>query len=139
MAASGSPSELPGLAVIGGGPAGLMAAEVARAAGVEVDVFEGKGSVGRKFLIAGKGGLNLTHAEPMPGFARRYGPRERTLADWLRDFGADDLREDARLGRAQVRLPGLDAILCGAHRVAHRAALIDGDRKPAAGVDQPRR
>ena len=66
---------LPGLAVIGGGPAGLMAAEVARAAGVEVDLFEAKGSVGRKFLIAGKGGLNLTHAEPMPGFARRYGPR----------------------------------------------------------------
>ena len=96
MAASGSPSELPGLAVIGGGPAGLMAAEVARAAGVEVDAFEGKGSVGRKFLIAGKGGLNLTHAEPMPGFARRYGAREQALAGWLRDFGADDLREWAR-------------------------------------------
>src|SRR5690606_25963750 len=64
---------LPGLALVGGGPAGLMAAEVARAAGIEVDLYEAKGSVGRKFLIAGKGGLNLTHAEPMPGFARRYG------------------------------------------------------------------
>ena len=87
---------LPGLAVIGGGPAGLMAAEVARAAGVEVDLFEAKGSVGRKFLIAGKGGLNLTHAEAMPGFARRYGPREAEVASWLRDFGPDDLREWAR-------------------------------------------
>ena len=46
----------PSLVVIGGGPAGLMAAEVARAAGVEVDLYEGKGSVGRKFLIDGKGG-----------------------------------------------------------------------------------
>ncbi|MBO9716831.1 MAG: TIGR03862 family flavoprotein [Pseudoxanthomonas sp.] len=87
---------LPGLAVIGGGPAGLMAAEVARAAGVEVDLFEAKGSVGRKFLIAGKGGLNLTHAEPMPGFAGRYGPRATEVAAWLREFGPDDLREWAR-------------------------------------------
>ncbi len=89
-------SELPGLAVIGGGPAGLMAAETARAAGIEVDLFEAKGSVGRKFLIAGKGGLNLTHAEPMPGFARRYGAREAEVTAWLRDFGADELREWAR-------------------------------------------
>ncbi|GAA3920169.1 TIGR03862 family flavoprotein [Luteimonas lutimaris] len=84
------------LAVVGGGPAGLMAAEVARAAGVEVDLFEGKGSVGRKFLIAGKGGLNLTHSEPMPGFARRYRGREREVAGWLRDFDADALRAWAR-------------------------------------------
>jgi uncharacterized flavoprotein (TIGR03862 family) len=92
----GPTGTLPGLAVIGGGPAGLMAAEVARAAGVEVDLFEAKGSVGRKFLIAGKGGLNLTHAEPMPGFARRYGPREAEVAAWLGEFGPDDLREWAR-------------------------------------------
>ena len=87
---------LPGLAIVGGGPAGLMAAEVARAAGVEVDLFEAKGSVGRKFLIAGKGGLNLTHAEPMPGFARRYGARETEVSAWLQVFGADALREWAR-------------------------------------------
>jgi uncharacterized flavoprotein (TIGR03862 family) len=80
------------LAVIGGGPAGLMAAEVARAAGVEVELFEAKGSVGRKFLIAGKGGLNLTHSEPMPAFARRYREREAEVASWLRDFDADALR-----------------------------------------------
>ncbi|KAF1692544.1 aminoacetone oxidase family FAD-binding enzyme [Pseudoxanthomonas jiangsuensis] len=90
------PDTLPGLAIIGGGPAGLMAAEAARAAGCEVDLFEAKGSVGRKFLIAGKGGLNLTHAEPMPGFAARYGARQAEVAAWLRDFGADDLRQWAR-------------------------------------------
>ncbi|AKC88069.1 TIGR03862 family flavoprotein [Pseudoxanthomonas suwonensis] len=96
MAAATSPPALPGLAIVGGGPAGLMAAEVARAAGVEVDLFEAKGSVGRKFLIAGKGGLNLTHAEPMPGFARRYGVRAAEVGGWLRDFGPDDLRDWAR-------------------------------------------
>jgi len=91
-----APSTLPGLAIIGGGPAGLMAAEVARAAGVEVDLFEGKGSVGRKFLIAGKGGLNLTHAEPRPGFDARYRERREAVGAWLDDFDADALREWAR-------------------------------------------
>lgn len=84
------------LAIIGGGPAGLMAAEVARAAGLEVDLYEGKGSVGRKFLIAGKGGLNLTHGEPRPGFDARYGSRQRDVARWLDDFDAEALREWAR-------------------------------------------
>ena len=93
---AGTCPQLPGLAVIGGGPAGLMAAEAARAAGVEVDLFEAKGSVGRKFLIAGKGGLNLTHSEPMPGFAARYGERGGAVADWLQGFGPDDLRQWAR-------------------------------------------
>lgn len=82
----------PRLAVIGGGPAGLMAAETARAAGIEVDVYEGKGSVGRKFLIAGKGGLNLTHSEPFARFVQRYREREAEVAGWLRDFDADALR-----------------------------------------------
>ena len=86
----------PRLVVIGGGPAGLMAAEVARAAGVEVDLYEGKGSVGRKFLIAGKGGLNLTHAEPRPGFDARYGARRAEVGAWLDDFDADALRAWAR-------------------------------------------
>jgi len=84
------------LAVIGGGPAGLMAAETARAAGVSVDVFDAKGSVGRKFLIAGKGGMNLTHGEPKPEFVQRYGERAREVGEWLEDFGADDLRAWAR-------------------------------------------
>ncbi len=91
-----SPTALPGLAIVGGGPAGLMAAEVARAAGIEVDLFEGKGSVGRKFLIAGKGGLNLTHGEPRPGFDQRYGARSGEIGAWLDDFDADALRDWAR-------------------------------------------
>lgn len=84
------------LAIIGGGPAGLMAAETARAAGVEVDVFDAKGSVGRKFLIAGKGGMNLTHGEPKADFVQRYGARARDVGTWLDDFDADDLRAWAR-------------------------------------------
>jgi len=86
----------PGLVMIGGGPAGLMAAETARAAGVEVDLFEGKGSVGRKFLVAGKGGLNLTHGEPRPHFDRRYGARSDAVSAWLDGFDAGALREWAR-------------------------------------------
>lgn len=84
---------LPGVAVIGGGPAGLIAAEVARAAGLQVDVFEAKGSVGRKFLIAGKGGLNLTHGEPRPAFDSRYRERQAEVAGWLDDFDAAALRD----------------------------------------------
>jgi uncharacterized flavoprotein (TIGR03862 family) len=86
----------PRLAVIGGGPAGLMAAETARAAGIEVHLFEAKGSVGRKFLIAGKGGLNLTHSEPRPAFDARYRERAPEVGRWLDAFDADALREWAR-------------------------------------------
>jgi uncharacterized flavoprotein (TIGR03862 family) len=89
-------SRVPGLAVIGGGPAGLMAAETARAAGIEVDLFEAKGSVGRKFLIAGKGGLNLTHSEPRPAFDRRYGARSAAVGGWLDAFDGDAMRDWAR-------------------------------------------
>jgi uncharacterized flavoprotein (TIGR03862 family) len=91
-----APHPAPRLAVIGGGPAGLMAAETARAAGVEVHLFEAKGSVGRKFLIAGKGGLNLTHGEPRPGFDARYRERAAAVGRWLDGFDADALRAWAR-------------------------------------------
>jgi uncharacterized flavoprotein (TIGR03862 family) len=84
------------LAIVGGGPAGLMAAEVARAAGVDVDLYEAKGSVGRKFLIAGKGGLNLTHSQPRPGFDTRYGARASEVGAWLDGFDGDSLRDWAR-------------------------------------------
>ncbi len=84
------------LAVVGGGPAGLMAAEAAAAAGIVVDLFEGKASVGRKFLLAGKGGLNLTHGEPRPDFDRRYGPAGDWVTGWLDDFDAGAVREWAR-------------------------------------------
>jgi uncharacterized flavoprotein (TIGR03862 family) len=86
----------PELVIIGGGPAGLMAAEVARARGIEVDLYEAKGSVGRKFLIAGKGGMNLTHGEARPDFDQRYAERTREVGTWLDDFNADALREWAR-------------------------------------------
>ncbi|MBU0750747.1 MAG: TIGR03862 family flavoprotein [Gammaproteobacteria bacterium] len=79
-------------AVIGGGPAGLMAAEVLASAGVAVDVYDAMPSVGRKFLMAGKSGLNLTHAEPFADFATRYGARRDWVEPWLAEFGADALR-----------------------------------------------
>ncbi len=81
------------VAVIGGGPAGLMAAERLLAAGVSVDLYDAMPSVGRKFLLAGKGGLNLTHSEPIEPFLSRYGQRAPQLAPWLQAFGAQDLRD----------------------------------------------
>ena len=81
------------VAVIGGGPAGLMAAEVLCQAGVNVDVYDAMPSVGRKFLMAGKGGMNITHAEPIDRFVSRYGKRSEKIAPWLADFGPEALRE----------------------------------------------
>ena len=80
------------VAVVGGGPAGLFAAEILRAGGCDVDVYEAKGSVGRKFLVAGKGGLNLTHSDPPEVFARRYRERADAVAGWLSGFDAEALR-----------------------------------------------
>jgi len=79
--------------VIGGGPAGLMAAEMLAARGVQVDVFDAMPSVGRKFLMAGKSGMNLTHAEDAGAFLARFGPRSADLAPLLANFGAGDLRD----------------------------------------------
>lgn len=78
--------------VIGGGPAGLRAAEVARAAGAQVTVCDAQGSVGRKFLIAGRGGLNLTHGEPVENFPSRYVDHPDRWRDLLEEFGPDHLR-----------------------------------------------
>jgi uncharacterized flavoprotein (TIGR03862 family) len=78
--------------VIGGGPAGLMAAEVLSRAGQQVHVFDAMPSVGRKFLLAGKGGLNLTHSEPFDVFASRYGARRPQIEPLLNDFDAQALR-----------------------------------------------
>ena len=80
------------VAVIGGGPAGLMAAETLAACGVPVDVYDAMPSVGRKFLLAGKGGLNLTHAEASASFVPRYAERADVLAPWLQNFGSDAMR-----------------------------------------------
>ena len=87
------------IAIVGGGPAGLMAAEAASRAGADVDLYDAMPSVGRKFLLAGKGGLNLTHSEPAETFLSRYGSRRARLSPIIRSFGPDAIREWAdRLG-----------------------------------------
>ncbi len=80
-------------AIIGGGPAGLMAAEVLTRGGAKVDVYDSMPSLGRKFLMAGKGGLNLTHAEALESFLTRYGKRRPDVEPLLSDFGPTALRE----------------------------------------------
>ncbi|MEK7763873.1 MAG: TIGR03862 family flavoprotein [Nitrospirota bacterium] len=80
------------IAIIGGGPAGLMAAESASAAGAQVDLYDAMPSVGRKFLLAGKGGLNLTHSEPVEKMLSRYGMRRAQIAPLLAGFGPEALR-----------------------------------------------
>ncbi|WP_426308479.1 TIGR03862 family flavoprotein [Acidovorax facilis] len=80
------------VAIIGGGPAGLMAAEVLAQAGVVVHLFDAMPSVGRKFLLAGKGGLNLTHSEPHAPFVSRYAERQPQLEPLLQEFGGPEVR-----------------------------------------------
>ena len=80
------------IAVIGSGPAGLMAAEAAAAAGARVTIFERMPSPARKFLLAGRGGLNLTHSEALPAFLPRYGQAQQALAPIIEAFGPDALR-----------------------------------------------
>jgi uncharacterized flavoprotein (TIGR03862 family) len=81
------------IAIIGAGPAGLMAAEVLAQSGVGVTVYDAMASVGRKFLLAGRGGLNLTHSEPLPAFLARYGHAMRQLAPAIDAFPPDALRQ----------------------------------------------
>ena len=83
----------PSVAVIGGGPAGLMAAEVLAQGGARVDLYDAMPSVGRKFLLAGKGGMNITHAEPYAAFITRYRARQQHVAPLLAAFPPDALRE----------------------------------------------
>jgi uncharacterized flavoprotein (TIGR03862 family) len=79
------------VALIGGGPAGLMAAEVLSQAGIRVDLYDGMPSVGRKFLLAGVGGMNITHSEAYPAFLSRYAERAPQIAPLLRGFDAEAL------------------------------------------------
>ncbi len=79
-------------AIVGAGPAGLMAAEALSHAGVAVDVYDAMPSAGRKFLMAGKGGMNITHAEPFERFLSRYGIRRNELEPILNDFSPEALR-----------------------------------------------
>ena len=80
------------VAVIGGGPAGLMAAETLAASGISVELFDAMPSVGRKFLLAGVGGMNITHAEDKAAFRQRYRERETGVGQWLDGFDSDALR-----------------------------------------------
>lgn len=81
------------IAVVGAGPAGLMAAEVLVSRGYRVEVFDAMPSAARKFLMAGKGGMNITHAEPFADFMSRYGSRKTQLEPMLRAFTPDHLRD----------------------------------------------
>lgn len=81
------------VAIIGGGPAGLMAAEVLSQQGTPVDLYDAMPSVGRKFLMAGRSGLNLTHAEPMEVFLSRFGSRRPELEPIITAFGPQALRD----------------------------------------------
>ena len=86
-------SQMNTVAVIGAGPAGLMAAEVLAQGGAVVTVYDAMPSVGRKFLLAGRGGLNLTHSEPLPAFLARYGKAMPQLAPAIEAFPPDRLRQ----------------------------------------------
>lgn len=83
----------PNICIIGGGPAGLMAAEQLTNAGYQVDLFEAMPTVGRKLLLAGIGGLNLTHSEPYPQFCERYSEAQAFLQPSLDAFKPNNLRE----------------------------------------------
>ena len=78
--------------IIGGGPTGLMAAEQLTNAGFAVDLYDAMPTLGRKFLLAGIGGLNITHSEPFAAFCSRYAERQTELQPLLATFGADALR-----------------------------------------------
>jgi uncharacterized flavoprotein (TIGR03862 family) len=79
------------VAIIGGGPAGLMAADVIASAGLSVALYDAMPSVGRKFLLAGVGGMNITHAEPHEKLVTRYAQAAPHLKPYLDDFSAVDL------------------------------------------------
>ena len=90
------------VAIVGAGPAGLMAAEVLSAAGRQVHLLDAMPSVGRKFLLAGRGGLNLTHSEARPAFDARYGAQQDWVADWLDGLDGQRVREWADALGAQT-------------------------------------
>src|SRR5437773_4686564 len=88
------------VAIIGAGPAGLMAAEVLAQGGARVTVYDAMASAGRKFLMAGRGGLNLTHSEPLPQFLARYREVAPKLEAAIAAFPPDALRDwSAALGQ----------------------------------------
>lgn len=90
---SSSQQHIPSIAIIGAGPAGLMAAEVIASAGFSVSVYDAMPSVGRKFLLAGVGGMNITHAEPHSQLVQRYLQSSDYLKPYLDEFTASHLRD----------------------------------------------
>ncbi len=88
-----APARAPRVAVIGGGPAGLMAAQLLAEGGARVDLYDAMPSVGRKFLLAGRGGMNITHAEPYEQFVTRYGSSSAALRPQLDSFGPQSVRD----------------------------------------------
>ncbi|TPQ29486.1 TIGR03862 family flavoprotein [Methylomonas koyamae] len=98
------------VAIVGAGPAGLMAAEVLSRAGVKVSVYDAMPSAGRKFLMAGKGGMNITHAEAFDTFVTRYPARRAELEPILKAFTPDDLR-------AWINQLGIDTFVGSSGRV----------------------
>lgn len=123
------------IAIVGAGPAGLAAAEVLSEAGWRVDVYDAMPSVGRKFLLAGLGGLNLTHAEPTERFVGRYGERSAEVAPWLERFGAAAVREWAQglgiatfVGSSQrvfpVDMKAAPLLRAWLHRLRHPASDV---------------
>lgn len=81
------------VAIVGAGPAGLMAAEVLLARGLAVDLYDAMPSPGRKFLLAGVGGMNITHSEPYADFVTRYGGAAALLRPMLDRFGPQAVRD----------------------------------------------
>ncbi len=102
------------IAIIGGGPAGLMAAQTiaerSQGKSVQIDLFDAMPSVGRKFLLAGRGGLNLTHAEPIEAFTTRYFERAADVAAWLAALNPSDVR-------AWAQTLGIDTFVGSSQRV----------------------
>jgi len=123
------------VAIVGGGPAGLMAAEVLSRAGVSVHLFDAMPSVGRKFLLAGKGGMNLTHAEPLEPFISRYGLQAEHIRPLLHTFGPQAVRDwtaslgiDTFVGSSQRVFPtdmkAAPLLRAWLHRLRHPASGV---------------
>ena len=144
----GSVAPLVRAVVVGGGPAGLIAAEVLARDGMAVTVHEHMASVGRKLLLAGRSGLNLTHSEPLAPFIDRYQPGARRLSAAVRSFAPADLRawssglgHDTFVGSTGRVFPTswkATPLLRAWLRATRRAGCHHRDPQPMGGVDRVR-